>query len=314
MDRMTLAGVALTHRAGYGTTSDFSQILANVASKRLRQAYEENPGTYRRWARRAPDAMDFKPITVAQLSAMPDLLQVNEHGEFKYGNAVSGSEAYALLTFGRTTGVSRQAMVNDDLRAFDRVITGFGAAAARLENRLVYAQLTSNPTLATDGLALFEAGTHKNLATGAGSALQFSALSAARAAMRVQKGLQGEELNLAPSRLIVPASLEGTAYQLTSSQYVPATQSAVSEFRQGGRTSLEPIVEPILDANSVTAWYLAADSGQVDGVEYCYLNGVDAPVIEAKSGFEVDGVMIRCRHDFAAKAIDFRGLYKAVGA
>ena len=125
--------------------------------------------------------------------------------------------------------------------------------------------------------------------------------------------LAGEELGIAPSYLIVPASLEQTAYQLTSSNYVPARQADVNEFRSGGRTSLEPIVEPLLDGNSTTAWYLAASNAQVDTVEYCYLDGAEGPVIETEVGFESDGVSYKCREDFAAKAIEHRGLYKAAG-
>jgi hypothetical protein len=49
-------------------------------------------------------------------------------------------------------------------------------------------------------------------------------------------------------------------------------------------------------------------------VEYCYLQGAAGPVIESEMGFEVDGISYKCRLDFAAKAIDFRGLYKNVGA
>src|ERR1035438_4087891 len=54
--------------------------------------------------------------------------------------------------------------------------------------------------------------------------------------------------------------------------------------------SLVPIVEPRLDANSATAWYLIADPAQVDTVEYCYLEGQQGVYIETKQGFEIDGV------------------------
>ena len=313
LDKMALATRMLTLRSGgMHAVSDFSSIMANVASKRLRSGYEQNPGTYTRWARRAPNAPDFKSMSVVQLSAMPDLLQVNEHGEFKYGALKDGAETYSLLTYGRMVSLTRQSIVNDDLRAFDRLVAAFGASAARLENRLVYAQLTANANL-SDSVALFHS-THANLGSGGGSALQFSSLTAGRTAMRLQKGLASEELNLAPSTLIVPAALEQTAYQLTSSQYVPATKAEINEFRQGGRTSLEPIVEPILDANSATAWYLAANNAQIDTVEYCYLDGAEGPVIESEVGFEVDGITFKCREDFAAKVIDYRGLYKSAGA
>ena len=310
-DRMRLATEMLHYRSGMHSTSDFASIFANVANKRMRAAYEENQGTYTQWARRAPNAPDFKNISIVQLSGAPDLLQTNEHGEFKYGTMKDGAVSYALVTYGRMVSLTRQAIINDDLRAFERLVTAFGASSSRLENRLVYSQLTANPAMG-DGVALFHAS-HANLGTGAGSALQMSALKAGRTAMRLQKGLQNEELNLAPNFLIVPASLEQDAYQLTSSNYVPAKQADVNEFRAGGRTAVTPIVEPILDAVSASAWYLASNNSQVDTVEYCYLDGAEGPVIESETGFEVDGVTWKCRLDFAAKAVDHRGLYQGAG-
>jgi hypothetical protein len=312
MARMELAQRILHHRSGMHTTSDFANLLANVANKRLRMAYDENPGTYGVWARRAPNAPDFKNMNVVQLSGAPALLQTNEHGEFKYGALSDGKETYSLITYGRIVAITRQAMVNDDLRAFDRLLGAFGNSARRLENATVYSQLTANGAM-SDGTALFHAD-HSNLSTGAGSALAAAGLGAARTAMRKQTGLQGELLNVTPAYLLVPAALEQTAYQYTSTQYVPATKAEINEFRTGGRTALEPVVEPLLDSVSATAWYLAASSGQIDTVEYCYLDGEEGPVIETDPGFEVDGVSYKCRLDFAAKVIDHRGLHKANGA
>ena len=311
MTRMALAAQILTFRSGMLSTSDFSSLLANVANKRLRSGYEENIPSYRRWARQAPDAPDFKQMSVVNLAGAPDLLQVNEHGEFKYGAMTDGKEVYSMLTYGRIVSLTRQALINDDLRGFDRLVGAFGNSAARLENRTVYAILTANAAL-SDAVALFHA-THANLA-GAAAAISVTSLGVGRAAMRLQKGLQSEELNLTPTYLIVPATQEALAYQYTSATYVPATPANVNEFRAGGRTALEPIVEAILDANSTTAWYLAANTGQVDTVEFCYLQGSAGPVIESEMGFEVDGISYKCRLDFAAKAIDYRGLFKNAGA
>ena len=312
LDRLTLATRMLHYRdTGSMGTSDFSSLLANVGSKRLRDSYQQNPGTYQQWARRAPNAPDFKSMSVVALSGAPDLLQVNEHGEFKVGTMSDGQETYKLLTYGRIVSLTRQAVINDDLSGFDRLVSSFGNSSARLENRTVYSQLTANAAL-SDGVALFNAS-HSNLA-GTNAAIAVASLGAARTAMRLQKGMAGEELNITPTFLIVPAALEQVAYQFTSSNYVAATQSAISEFRAGGRTAITPIVEPVLDANSSTAWYLASDSSQVDTIEYCYLDGAEGPVLESELGFEVDGISYTCRLDFASKAIDYRGLYKNNGA
>ena len=319
MTRMELATQILHHRSGGSmATSDFASLLANVANKRLRQGYEENMPSYARWARRAPNAPDFKQMSVVNLAGAPDLLRTNEHGEFKYGAMTDGKEVYSMLTYGRIVSFTRQALINDDLRGFDRLVGAFGNSAARLENRTVYAILTANAALADTG-ALFNAtavttaGGHANL-TSTGTAISVTSLGVGRTMMRLQKGLQSEELNLTPAFLIVPATQEALAYQYTSASYVPAQASNINEFRAGGRTALEPIVEAILDASSTTAWYLAANTGAVDTVEYCFLDGAEGPVIESEVGFEVDGISYKCREDFAAKAIDFRGLYKNVGA
>lgn len=306
LSRLELAGRALH------STSDFPLLLQNVASKRLRDAYDENVPSYTMWARRASNAPDFKAITVAQLGGAPSLIRVPESGEFKYGTIGEGAETYQVATYGRIVGLNRQAIINDDLGAFDRIIPGFAASARRLENQLVYAQLTANAAMA-DGTALFHAD-HGNLLTGGGSALAIAGLTTARAAMRVQTGLAGEVLNIVPAYLIVPAALEQTAYQLTSSNYVPAKQVDTNEFRSGGRTALEPIVEAELDATSTAHWFLAARPGAIDTVEYCYLDGAEGVFIDSEMGFDIDGLKIKARLDFAAKVIDHRGLTRSNGS
>ena len=72
------------------------------------------------------------------------------------------------------------------------------------------------------------------------------------------------------------------------------------------------IAEPRHD-NEPLAWYLAADPAQIDIIEYGYLEGEEGPTIETRIGFDVDGIEIKCREDFAAKVLDWRGLYKNAG-
>ena len=101
------------------------------------------------------------------------------------------------------------------------------------------------------------------------------------------------------------------AEQMVAQNLVPAATSNV--VPQSIRT-LAPISEPRLDAASETAWYLAASPNQIDTIEYAYLEGQQGAYIETRNGFDVDGVEIKCRLDFGAKAIDWRGLYKNPGA
>lgn len=307
-NRMSLVAAALGFErlAGQHSTSDFPNILANVANKSLLQGYEYANPTYRVWSRRST-APDFKSISRAQFGDFPTLTKVNEGGEFKYGTIGEGAEAYALATYGRIVAITRQAIINDDLDAFSRVPMNIGAAAAYLENYTVYQILIANANM-RDGVALFHAATHGNLA-GSNSAISLTSLGAMRAAMRKQKGLDGTMLlNLTPRFLIVPPELETIALQQTSSEYTPDQPGNVNIWKG----TLTPVVDAQL--TNATAWYGAADPNLGNTVEYAFLEGQEGIYTEQRVGFEVDGIEIKARLDFAAKALDWRGLYKNNGA
>ncbi|WP_366780341.1 prohead protease/major capsid protein fusion protein [Thalassospira sp.] len=290
------------------STSDFPEILAAVTNKTLRQAYEAYPRTFPLFCRQVL-ATDFKAMHRVQLGEAPQLLKVGESGEFKRGTLGESKESYRIETYGRVVAITRQVLINDDLDAFTRIPAMYGNAIAQLESDVVWDIVTSNPAMA-DGTALFHAN-HKNLA-GTGAALGVDSVGAARAAMRKQTGLDKKTvLNIRPAFLIVPASLELKAEQLVAQNLVPAQSGNV--VPQSIRT-LSPIAEPRLDGASETAWYLAASPNQIDTIEYAYLEGQQGAYIETRNGFDVDGVEIKCRLDFGAKAIDWRGLYKNPGA
>lgn len=306
MNQMEIAAAAMNLTRSSQSTSDLPNILANVANKSLRRGYEVAPRTFTAWAREV-SAPDFKTMTRAQLGDLPKLEAVNEGGEFKRGTLKDSKETYALATYGKIVAVTRQTIINDDLDALTRIPEGFGRAAADLESDTVYGVLTANAAMA-DGVALFH-NTHKNLGTG--GAISLTTLGEARKLMRVMKGPNNTVLNLMPKFLIVPAALETTAEQYLNNVQLFAEQAAnVNPF--AGK--LMPIVEPRLDASSATAWYVAADPAQIDTVEFAYLEGQRGVYIETHEGFEVDGIQIKARLDFAAAAIDHRGMVKNAGS
>ncbi|WP_135451141.1 prohead protease/major capsid protein fusion protein [Tabrizicola caldifontis] len=290
------------------STSDFPEILSAVTNKTLRQAYDAYPRTFALFCRQVL-ATDFKSMHRVQLGEAPQLLEVGESGEFKRGTLGESKESYKVKTYGRVVAITRQTLINDDLDAFTRIPAMYGNSIAQLESDVVWGIITANPAMA-DGNALFHT-THKNLA-GTGAALDVASVGAARAAMALQTGLDRKTvLNIRPAFLIVPAALELKAEQLVAQNLVPADSAKV--VPQSIRT-LSPISEPRLDAASATAWYLAASPNQIDTIEYAYLEGQQGAYIETRNGFDVDGVEIKCRLDFGAKAIDWRGLYKNPGA
>jgi hypothetical protein len=313
---------------GAESTSDFPAILANVANKTLRMGYEAYPRTFQPFSRQVT-AQDFKPINRVLLADAPVLQALNEKGEYHRANLTDNNISYKLGTYGEIVAITRKVIINDDLQAFTRVPALLGVAAARLESDTVWGIITSNPQAIYAGdknpTALFAAG-HANLLTGAGSSIDptvnagnpagtgsLVALGAGRKALRLQKGPQGTPLNVIPRFIAVPTALESYMLQLVYPINI-ASATATAVVPEWVR-SLVPVVEPRLDANSATAWYLIADPAQgVDTIEYCYLEGQQGVYIETKQGFEIDGVEIKARMDFGAAAIDYRGLQKNAGA
>ena len=286
--------------------SDLPNILLDAANKSLRRAYDATPRTFTVWAN-ASSAPDFKNINRTLLSGAPSLLEVKSGGEFQYGSVSDGKETYALATYGRIIGINRQTIINDDLNAFTRLPQLCANAAADLQSDTVYGILTANAALA-DGVALFHA-THNNL-TGTGTAISVASLGVARSLLRKQTGLEGRPINLQMKTLLVPAAIETTAQQFGSQAYIAAQSSNINPFAG----QLTVVAEPRLDANSATAWYGIADPAMIDTVEYAFLEGSEGVYLESRMGFEVDGMELKVRQDFAAKALDFRGMYKNNGA
>ena len=213
-----------------------------------------------------------------------------------------------LKTYGRLFAISRQALINDDLDALGNLPRGFGASAARPEADLTYAMLIDNPEM-PDGNDLFSVA-HLNLATGAGVP-SVATLNVGFAAMRKQKGPAGlSTLNIAPQFLIVPAAFEGTARELLTSTFNPASGSFAANIFNG---RLEIVVDAQLDASSATAWYLAANPTSTDTVCRGYLQGQRGVTVQERDGWNIDALELKARLDFGVAALDYRGLYKHAG-
>ncbi len=303
MNKVELAGAMLGFRGAMHTTSDYALILADVQGKMLRSAYEEARQTWRPLARLV-QLPDFKAAKHLQFGEAPDLEEVLEHGEFTRGTIVESKEQFALATYGKIFAVTRQALINDDLEAFARVPMEFGRAARRKESDLAWAQITSNPAMG-DGVVLFHAD-HSNL-SGSADAISVASIGAGRASMRKQTGVDGSSLvDISPSFLVVPVALETIADQFVSNSLMASAPGSINPF--AGKLAVN--AEPRLDANSETAWYLAAAPAQVDVLLYGVLDGQEGPTIETRVGFDVDGVETKCRLDVGFKVADWRGLYK----
>jgi hypothetical protein len=301
-----LAAPQLVTRALH-STSDFPLLLANAFNKTLRDSYTAAPSGLRQLARQTT-AADFRTKHRLMLDSTGIALEkVNEHGEFKSGTMAEGDETYSVATYGKIFGITRQALVNDDLGAFADLSRRMGNAAAAFEAQNLVDLLVQGSGLGPlmrDGQRLFYSG-HGNVA-GTGAAIADTTLSAARLALRKQTGIGGGLIEVAPWAVLVPPDVE-TAAEKQLATISPTTTSDVNPW-----TTLRLIVEPRL--TSTTRWYVVANPATIDGLEYAYLAGAPGPQVESQAGFRVDGIEIRIRLDFGCGFVDWRGWYSNAGA
>lgn len=287
------------------TTSDFPEILANVANKSMLSGYEAAPRTFGPFVSQR-SASDFKEISSLALSTGEKLEKVNEHGEYKKGTLKETGEKYRIEKYGKVIGVTYELLVNDDMGAFTTLASKMGQRAREKENEVFWSLFLSNPVLAETGLGLIASG-HGNLAA-AGAGISIAEIGKGRAAMRLMKDLDGEPINVAPSFLVVPPTLETVADQFVSQ--IQADQAGnVNPFASRLQVISEPRLEPLSGA---VPWYLFATSGRVDMAEIAYLDG-KGPEIFTREGFSIDGMETKIRHHFAIKFVNYRGFYKNPG-
>jgi ATP-dependent Clp endopeptidase proteolytic subunit ClpP len=296
---MQMVGFALTH-----STSDFGNILLDVANKALLQGWDESAETFEQWTKKG-QLSDFKTAHRVGMGGFPSLRQVREGAEYKYITTADKGETIALATYGEIFSVTRQAIINDDLNQLTDVPIKMGRAAKATIGDLVYATLTANGKL-SDGKALFHAD-HKNMATGP---IDIGNLDKGRQLMRTQK--EGERaLNIRPAYILVPVALETVANQTIKSASVKGADVNAGVINPI-QNFAEVIAEARLDDADPAAWYLAAAQG-TDTIEVAYLNGVDAPYIDQQEGFTTDGIATKVRIDAGVGALDYRGLVKSTG-
>lgn len=290
------------------SSSDFPLILENTLGKVLRAGYAVEPATYNAWSRRVL-VPDFKLQSRVILGSAPELELVPELGEYTHGSFEEDkSVPYKVDKYGKLVQFSWEALINDDLGAFSRMVQALGQAAARKEGDHVYSTFAENagagPTM-QDNATLFHAN-HANLATPV-AGLSAEALGSARVLLRKQTAVGGGVLNLAPRFLLVSPEHEQAAETLLAASARSLSQGSENALMPAWLSKLELVVEARL---SDSAFYLLASPDQVDTLERAWLEADNGPKIEEESSFKVDARTYKVRHVFGSRWLDWRGVVK----
>lgn len=291
-------------KRAFSPDSQFGSILSDTVNKSMATAYRSQATTYQAWTRKGSVA-DFKGAEVWQISEAGELEKMTQTGEFKFDEMLDAKATKKIATFGKSFGITRQALINDDLSMLTRIPEAYVRAAGRGINKLVYTTLTSTGAI-YDGKALFHAD-HKNLGTA--GAINTTTLGEGKKLMRKQKNLRGKEtLNIAPRFLIVSPDKEVEAMQVLNSIADPS--GANSGVANVFRNAFDLVVDAELDGNT---WYLAASANDIDTIEVSYLNGDPMPKLESQVAFDYLGMKWRIYIDYGVDVLDFRGLLKNAG-
>jgi len=308
LSKLEVAGLACRGILGGQSTGDFPVAFEVALNKTLLAAFIATQDTWRRFCS-VGSVSNFLPHNRYQTGFLGSLSTVLEGGEFKnIALPDATKESITATTRGNIVALTRQAIVNDDMEIFSRVVTQMGRAAASSIESSVYATLALNAGLGpamNDGDTLFHAN-HSNL--GGGAAISMTAIDADAAVMAVQTDASGSEiLDMMPAVLVLPRGLRGEALQINQ-----------AEFEDGNRRKPNRVLGLFTDIVGTgrltgTRRYMFADPAMDPVIEVAFLDGQQEPFLDSQDGWRTDGVEWKVRFDFGVAGVGFRGALTDAG-
>jgi phage major head subunit gpT-like protein len=294
-DRITQANVMPMLQASFAT-HDISNLLAALVNKFLLAGFM---AVERSWQEIAAirSVADFKAINLMRLNGSLKFQKIGNAGELKVAAVNDYKRSVNADTWGISTQLTRQDIINDDLNALSLVPQRMGRGAALAMNDAIWAEfLSSNSTY------------YQSVTAAAGNALAYAGLETAVTAYRRLNDPDGNPLSIAPRIILCPPELEPKAVQLM-------TQSALITTSYGGTSSkvVEPSANPfvgrykIVTSNYLPAagtvanstWWLLADPADLSALDVVFLNGQQVPTIEqVMIDYQLLGVGLRGYLDF----------------
>jgi hypothetical protein len=319
--------------------ADFPSFLFGPVRSSLWQGYEYVQGQYERYAR-IENAPDFRERRLRGLTGFTRPGYVGDHGEYPQTQRQERPAVSLVVdTYGAMYSITRQAIINDDTQELlNSAPSAIGDSMANFVVETIVALIESNPT-AADGHPMFDA-THRSYVNTATDPLSEDALATALSRMTKQFDDIGRRIRVTPAVLAVAdPRLQLEANRILNSQltgtvinFTGAPGAGAGVFDKGLNNPLNGILpndavvyDPYFSA--ANTWYLFADPDRVPGFAVGFLNGQQLPQVflhepvarDALGGngtdpysWELDSVDFKCRQDFGAAPVDFRGVYRSV--
>lgn len=313
------------------STSDFPQLFGDVLDRQLLANWRATPQAWRNYARTSI-VNDFREVKrFAVDGAETPLEAVGERAEYPEDKITESGDSYAVQKYGRAISISWEALVNDDLGAFDSIPARFARAANRAELKFV------------TSLFVDSSGPHASVYTGArgnivanNPALDIEGLEAAFAQLAALTDGDGDPIVIEGVELVVPPQLEITAQNILNALQIEvasgsgSSQTIVAQNWMRGRVRLNvnPYIPVIATTNGDTSWFLFGNpTAGRPALEVAHLRGHESPALFRSApdaerigggvdsvSFATDSVQFKIRHVFGGVAFSNTGGWRSTVA
>lgn len=301
--------------AAYGSTS-FSYVLGNTLYRRLVQDYREMAdfGVSKLVGNNIRNARDFRSMESVRVGYYGDLPDVDPEAEDYRDLAEVGDEeiTYSINQKGGLITITRKMIINDDLRAVQKIISRAPRAARRTLAKRCWTPFISNATYKGDNKAIFH-NDHGNL--GATAYGIVSALAAKTAMAEQTEPDSGERLMLRPVTVAFPSELFGIVKNVND--FNPQAVAIADGNTMFGFFRPDGLFEnPFM--TDASDWLMFGDPNDCEILELAFLNGQQEPEMfiadqnTVGQMFIADKIQYKIRHEYECEAVDYRNAYKAV--
>ena len=300
------------------SASSFTYLLGTSMYRRLVQDYRAQDFGEQILISYIRNAADFKTLESVRVGYYGDIPDVDPEA-LDYAELTNFTDeeiSYAINQKGGLVTVSRKTIMNDDLRALQRIPQRLGRAAKRTKAQRCWNKIIDNATYKGDTTALFH-NDHSNLGAAALSndAAGVLVLTARLTAMFNQTEPDSlKKLGLEAQYLWVPRELLEIAKGLNS-----PWPGVAGGNPHAGRFGInhERIVTNKLTTDT-SDWGLVAAKEDTELLEIAFLNGQEEPEFFVADNplvgqmFLADKLQYKIRHEYEVEIADYRGFDKSV--
>lgn len=304
------------------TTSDFPNLTGDVLDRMLLQRYRAYPSPWRRFMKINPNLRDFRTVDRFQVDGLEGQWEsVPEQDEIKYGALSETAYSYAPKKYAKGAKISFEAIMNDDLSAFDDIPNRLGLGGAR-----TISKFATGLYVDTNGphASLYTVG-NANIVTG-NPALSVTALGTAWTVLSALRDADGEPIVIESVILVVPPALEITARNIVNATAINMTNTGGISGQEmqvnnwfGSR--FEVVVDPYIPVVAATAdgntmWALFANPSIGASLEMGFVRGFAEPQLYQKlsNTARVGGGVDQAAGDFLTMSQEYKGVVAFGGA